>query len=1144
MAERYSDFIKIQRYLPVYDMTDEKHCAWDSFIPTKQFCSLLQRSMTAITSQDANKRRSMWVNGTFGTGKSHASSVVCHLLCDPLAEVAGYIQNLPDDALRGQLLALRESQRYFPVIIKGVEGAYNIPRFALSIQRQTKLALAAAGHKEIIVTSDFDKAIRWVESHRARVPELLEISDDLASEVSNADKLIAKLQSHDIDVYLHLEAVLAVDDTYLSTTSISEWLAEVSETIVREGIASGLIIFWDEFTSVVDTLKSDRINLLQNIAEKSQQSHVFLYLISHRMDEKAFDTRLEEDIRKMRDRFDSVGYAMDEISTYLILRHTFSIQDEQRMRIATFDMRRAVDKQLYDYLCESSSAEEKEHIQSLFPMHPYTAFLCSKMSGIMGSANRSVLRFMNDEACGFKHFIDDPTNYDQRMMLTAEWLWDFFYPEMQSNTLYMNFTAVYAANKLKAERMSDDYVRVFKVVLLLNALSARFKSAPEKYAPNEQNIQRIFSGDRCQQKLKEILDWLDESRIIARDIFGEFKISVSNYDPSEIQKQKSQVTLTYKTAVDYLNYSQESKEELAQLLLVGDRLMRKCEPQFYACEESEAVVRSKLNKYTREKPNHLHVALFFAITDEARDMVQHRVQAFSDEFKDTLFIVPSEVFTPAAQTQFIDAVAQANVSRSYMNTDDASQLEATAKEYVVKWKNRMNGSDYALYFRGQRYGEGILSNIYTVVNRRFSAQVFPQGMESVRALQGETMTFFKNKNFQTLALQILQKRTRDEMTAFKGDTFPAKKLFDGLLTDTCELKPEAQTGDSWIATICREVDALIEAAKKKYVDRFSLSDILAPLMRPPYGMFKNAPCYAALSFALRKHKDDLFNPSTSQPVGDEKLRDMIVDLMAMWDGGVSESSNKLLLRFGSAEERDLTNLLGEVFNLSSVPGVSMADLKSLNYAKWSIGEYCKQVAKFPLWSLLHCSQIDGQPACRKIVEELIALFNAESYALPKVKELFKEMRPEQIPLYRLLTNVDNYREGFMTFLHNIADVEIEDDWWEELEDELSHLQSEVAFRKEVDVEKCVYQFSVRKLKEKEKPSTPSGENQPETVSEPTGAYTPAVPPATKPSDDEIRTARNLVRSQTMPGTLWQKVVLDMLEEHPEVSKFLVKYLGN
>lgn len=1143
MATKYSDYIKMQDFLPVYDMTDETPDMWRTFIPTKQFCDLLQRSITAITSSDISKRRSMWVRGTFGTGKSHASSVVRHLLCDPSEEIDGYIQSIPNEATRAQLTAIRKQKRYFPVVLKGVEGAYNIPRFSLSIQRETKKALVAAGYPDLIVRSDFDEAIRWVESHENRIPELLENNDELASEASNYTKLLTKLRNNDIDVFMHLEEALAADKTYLTSDSISEWLVEVEKEIEKAGIADGLIIFWDEFTSVMDTLKSDRINVLQNIAEKSQNNNVFLYLISHRTESSSLDAK-GKDITKMSDRYDSVDYQMDEISTYLILRHTFSIPDMMKMNISTWGIKDKIDKSVYNYLCESNNQDEKEHIQNLFPLHPYTAFLCSKMANIMGSANRSVLKFMNDEHHGFKQFINEPTNYDQRMMLTADWLWDFFYSEFINEPLCAAFTNVYSSHGSKVDAMGDDYKRVFKVILLLNALSVKFKSSPEKYAPNDKNLKYIFSGDRCEEKMDVILNWLDETKIIARDIFGEFKISVSSYNPAEITKEKNAVASTYKIAVEYLRYNDKSRQEIERIFMVGERLMRKCEPQFYACEEAEAVLRSKLNKYTREKPNYLHVALFFSITDEARDIMENRVKVFSEEFENTMFIIPSEVFTPTAQTHFIDAVAQSNVSRSHFNTDDASQFENAAKEYVAKWKNRMSGGTYTMYFNGKRSSEGIFSNIYSVINKKFSVQVFPNGMESVKALQNEAMTYFANKNFKTLSLQMLQKRTRDELLSFGGSVRPTKQIFlDGennLVTDTCELTEAAIAGNSWLNTVCQAMDMLIEAAKKKYADRFSLSDILAPLMRPPFGLFANPANYAILGFALRKHKDDLFNPSTSQPVGDEKLNDMIEILLKMWDGGVSEPSNKLLLRFGSVEERNLTSILGEVFNLSIVRGVSMSDLKSLTYAKWCITEFCKQVARYPLWSLLYCDKIKEKENCKKAISDLISLFNQDSYSLPKIKELLKEIKNDQIDLYVLLTNNQNYKNGFNNFIHSIEEVELKDEWLEELEEDLSHMQSEIAFRREEDVKSRVMSFYINKIKTPAQPVYPPVD--PFDPNQPVVPVTPVYVPA--PAQDQIRKAKNLVKEQTMPSMMWQKVVLDMIESHPEVSQFVIDYLGS
>lgn len=1132
MATRYSDFIKLQDFLPVYDMLDETPEMWSTFIPTQQFCDLLNRSITAITSNEVSKRKSMWVRGTFGTGKSHASSVIRHLLCDDAKDVESYIQSIPNGELRAKLSAIRKNKRFFPVVLKGVEGAYNIPRFSLSIQKQTKLALKVSGNDDIAVPSDFEKALNWVKKHKSRIPELLDSSDELSSEAPTYEKLIAKLQANDIDVFTHLEDVLAADDTYLAIDSISDWLVEVEKEIRKAKIADGIIIFWDEFTSVMDTLKSDRINVLQNIAEKSQKNNVFLYLISHRTESYSLDSK-GKDISKMSDRYDSIDYQMDEISTYLILRHTFTIQNEQELDIATWQMKHRVDNQVYDYLCESSSSEEKDHIQNLFPLHPYTAFLCSKMSNIMGSANRSVLRFMNDEKNGFKQFLNDSTNYDQRMMLTSDWLWDFFYSEFANEPLCTAFTNLYMANKDKVSKMSDDHVRVFKVILLLNALSVKFKSSPEKYAPNEKNIRYIFSGDRCIEKMGDILNWLDETKIIARDIFGEFKISVSSYNPAEITKEKNRVSNSFKTAVEYLRYNENCRSEIEKLFLVGERLMRKCEPQFYACEEAEAVLRSKLNKYTREKPNYLHVVLFFSLTDENRNLMENRIKEFSTEFENTIFIIPSEVLSISAQNQFIDAVAQANVSRSHFNTDDAAQFENAAKEYIVKWKNRMNGGTFMLYFKGNLFNDGILSNVYNVINKKFSVQLFPSGMESVKALQAEAMTFFANKNFKTLSLQMLQKRTRDELLKFSGSVSPAKHIFiegeNNLINDACELTEDAKKGNSWLNTISKEVDTLIVAAKKKYTDRFSLSDILAPLMRPPYGLFANPANYAILGYALRKHKEDLFNPSTSQPVGDDKLNDMIEILLKMWDGGISETSNKLLLRFGSLEERNLTTSLGEIFNLSSVNGVNIEDLKSLDYARWCINEFCMQVAHYPLWSLLYSNAIEEKDDCKNAISHLISLFNQESYQLSKIKELYKEIKTAgTIDLYGLLTKAENYHDGFINFINDIKEVEIKKEWWGELEEELSHLQSEVAFRRQDDVKSCVLSFYINKIK---KPF-----HLPELEKENDNKDPNNI--------DDIKNAKKLVKEQNLSNSQWKQFVIEIIDEHPEIAEFISNYLGD
>ena len=216
MATKYSDFIKIQDFLPVYDITSELPGSWQTFIPTKQFTDLLTKSVSCIVTDDLSKRRSIWVRGTFGTGKSHASSVVKHLLCDPSEDIENYLDSFTDISLKERIKNIRAEKRYFPVVLKGVEGAYSIPRFSLTLQRATKAALSAAGHDDFVVPSDFEVATEWVKKFPSRVSAAIEENEDLRDVASTPEKLLALLSINDSDAFMALEEALEKENTYLN----------------------------------------------------------------------------------------------------------------------------------------------------------------------------------------------------------------------------------------------------------------------------------------------------------------------------------------------------------------------------------------------------------------------------------------------------------------------------------------------------------------------------------------------------------------------------------------------------------------------------------------------------------------------------------------------------------------------------------------------------------------------------------------------------------------------------------------------------------------------------------------------------------------------------------------------------------------
>ena len=640
----YSDFIKMQNYLPVYDITAESsNRLWASFIPTNQFCNLLQQTMTAVSSSDKFKRKSIWVQGTFGTGKSHASSVVRHLLCDKYEDVNFYFNKIEDPSLRAQVDNFRRNKRFFSVAIKGVEGAYDLPRFSLSLQRQVKEALNAAGHSDLVVKSDFESAVQYVEEHMQYTQDAIDKNEDLKDIAPNPETVISLLNGNNIQAYMELEeALYKTVGVPLTTKNVSEWLAEVEHAIEAEGIADGLIIFWDEFTSIMEAIGSDRINVLQNIAEKSQSCNLFLFLISHRVEDQVTSSK-RDDVKTMNDRFYTIRYMMDEVSTYKVMRHTFDIQGDDGYAQLRYN-RTVKLNELIDYLCEGGVEDERKSILELFPMHPYSAFLCSKLSDYVGSANRSVVNFMNDDKKGFRKFITDESVYELHGLLTAEWLWDFFFDSFAANPLCGAFISNYQNHIYRVQEAGDDYVRVYKGILLLNTLSTQFATKSTdiiaRISPNEKSIRGLFADDRLESKMDDILRFLDTNQIIARDVFGEFKISVSSLNPAEIAKEKEKVAAQFKTANDFLGYNFAAKTNITKLFTVGEYLIRKCEPQIFSCSDQESVIRAKLNKYTSEKPNTLHVVIYMAVTEEERRGFENRVKDFSSEF------INSEIFFP------------------------------------------------------------------------------------------------------------------------------------------------------------------------------------------------------------------------------------------------------------------------------------------------------------------------------------------------------------------------------------------------------------------------------------------------------------------------------------------------------------------
>lgn len=174
-------------------------------------------------------------------------------------------------------------------------------------------------------------------------------------------------------------------------------------------------------------------------------------------------------------RFIELDYDMQPTTTYHILSGALDRKmpvEWEKLRQKNLMEVPSV-KNVVDLVIDSATVnagEVKNKILSLYPFHPYTSYLATFVSRVVGEAERSIFGFLNDTEYGFKKFLNN--DVEQVKFLTPDYVWDFFYKTFESSSAG-RFDAI--TNKYKlvsegAENRGEEFVAVLKTILLLNIL--------------------------------------------------------------------------------------------------------------------------------------------------------------------------------------------------------------------------------------------------------------------------------------------------------------------------------------------------------------------------------------------------------------------------------------------------------------------------------------------------------------------------------------------------------------------------------------------------------------------------------------------------------------------------------------------------
>lgn len=1051
MATKYNDIVTLRSMKPAYNIKYEGSDDWKSFIANDQFNDLLRKTISAVRNNDADNHKPIWIAGTYGSGKSHAGAVLKHLLCDSIDKITEYVDEEYHDSkydlLRNSLMNLRHDTRLFPVNLYGQQDIAHEADLSLQLQKEVKNALKKEGIS-ITVQTDFDNYIQHIENEPAFWEMLIQNNDELRSVAPSTDKLKSRLRSCDTEVLDRMRMALR-NGGYsipLQTANLQNWLFEVQGELRKQGTYKGLLIIWDEFTDIVRSdIGVQLLKILQNIAEAmmSPENDSYFLFLSH---PSALNSLKEAERTQTMGRYHYVTYNMETVSAFRIMSKKFKVEDREKYELHRQYFCSILDELLTEFSSSSTDpSQTKADLSNLFPLHPATANLATYFAREAGSSSRSVFEFL---ACNeVKAFFDDEEAYANKETITSDYLWDYVQEYFESDSVRFGaVTERFNSNHVTVEAQGNEYLAVFKGVLLLNALNNIANES--SVTPSEENILKLFEGTMLYDNVPAILAYFNEKGIIQRQPDGNYSILYTALPSNEIQGIKDDLRkTTYLYTDEVIAYGGVANAMIDRWLL---KATRQVSFKFFSLSSNEYVLLNKLENFARTALSYSVVlAIFVGRTKQELLELQAIVEkAVKDErFQKICFFVVETPMDEKKYERFIEYQANATCAQKHGLADQKETYSKNSEEMISNWMSEIRSGSITWYLHSE---QGVISGskIASALNTNIAPKIFTAGLESLMLIQmRNSNTYWKKASVKATVDSVLSYNTKQEVyDKLVPQAKHVEYLFQDSLDDNLEWKQDVGEEHP-----LKKVSNYIDSVLKRYRTNnqvFNLGEKLLDLTKPPYGLFQSYGPMAMVAFAMRKYVGKIFD-TNGKPRTAKHLVDDIVEMFKVWESG--KTSTKLNFMFESKEAGSITKNLIKRFKLDRLPGYS--DVSSLTDARWAMTHEYSASVGYPLWSLKYVPECSDEN--RELIDGIIKVItDSESVKNPQLMSKVAEGLKNNIDLGNLLLeSANNFETGFKKYVMTLEYINMTEPEFAEAKQFLEgHLEGTIGLWTERGVE--------------------------------------------------------------------------------------------
>ena len=398
------------------DVISKNPDLWKKFYPHQSFIKLLKDVVDILTRK---QKLNIWVEGAYGTGKSHAVLTLKHLLDADDADVHDYFANFNLDSDLCEKFIKAKSGKLITVHRYGSSSILGDSDLIIAIQESIDSALHKAGIENTGSATIKNAIIKFLSDEDNKKVFSIYVKGkykDLFGGDS-VDDIINNLSTYTDQPLRELMAkLLQVRQLRVFTLSDDELIAWIKEVISSNQL-KGILFIWDEFTEYFNN-NIHRLTGFQKLIELSETEPFCFMPVTHKSESLFSDGDKDRD--KILGRFirPTCAIKLPENMAFKLMGAALQKKGDELIQKEWEDIVADLHERAHD---SSKSVQESAKITDaelagILPIHPYAALMLKYISTSFESNQRSMFDFIKndhgEEIKGFQWFIDNISPLD------------------------------------------------------------------------------------------------------------------------------------------------------------------------------------------------------------------------------------------------------------------------------------------------------------------------------------------------------------------------------------------------------------------------------------------------------------------------------------------------------------------------------------------------------------------------------------------------------------------------------------------------------------------------------------------------------------------------------------------------------------